>query len=261
LVLGSTGMLGYGVSKTINSNDDFEIIYTSRKKNDSNYFDVLNSNLNNLPKTDYLINCIGVIKPNMNKSITNAIKINSLFPHELSDYCINNNIKLIHISTDCVYSGRKGKYIEVDLHDSLDEYGKSKSLGECSKKSMVIRTSIIGEEKYNFVSLISWAKSMKGREVNGFTNHYWNGVTTDYFGKICKKIISEDLYKEGLYHVYSSEDVTKLQMLYMFNDKWGLDLQINEIEDKEMVDRTLRTNQFLNNILNLPSIEKMIKEL
>lgn len=107
LVLGSTGMLGYGVSKTINSNDDFEIIYTSRKKNDSNYFDVLNSNLNNLPKTDYLINCIGVIKPNMNKSITNAIKINSLFPHELSDYCINNNIKLIHISTDCVYSGRK----------------------------------------------------------------------------------------------------------------------------------------------------------
>jgi len=102
---------------------------------------------------------------------------------------------------------------------------------------------------------------MKGREVNGFTNHYWNGVTTDYFGKICKKIISEDLYKEGLYHVYSSEDVTKLQMLYMFNDKWGLDLQINEIEDKEMVDRTLRTNQFLNNILNLPSIEKMIKEL
>lgn len=261
LVLGSTGMLGYGVSKTLNDKNEFEVIYTSRKKEDDNYFDVISSKLEDLPKVDYIINCIGIIKPNMKRGLINAIKINSLFTHELAEFCKNNDTKLIHISTDCVYSGKGGKYLETNEHDALDDYGKSKSLGECSDNAMVIRTSIIGEEKENFISLISWAKSMKDKDVKGFTNHLWNGITTDYFGKICKKIISEDLYKEGLFHVYSSTDVTKFEMLNIFNNKWNLNLKIEEVEAYEQIDRTLRTKNDINGILNLPSIEEMINEL
>ena len=261
LVLGSTGMLGYGVSKTLNDKNEFEVIYTSRKKDDGNYFDVISSKLEDLPKVDYIINCIGIIKPNMKRSLIDAIKINSLFPHKLAEFCKNNETKLIHISTDCVYSGKSGKYVETKEHDALDDYGKSKSLGECSDNAMVIRTSIIGEEKENFISLISWAKSMRDKDVKGFTNHIWNGITTDYFGKICKKIISEDLYKEGLFHVYSNTDVTKAEMLHIFNNKWSLNLKIEEVEASEKIDRSLRTKNDINDVLNLPSIEKMINEL
>lgn len=260
LVLGSTGMLGHGVSKTI-KDSNFEVIFTSRKKEDNYYFDVISSKLEDLPKVDYIINCIGIIKPNMKRGLINAIKINSLFPHELAEYCKKNSVRLIHISTDCVYSGKVGKYIETDEHDALDDYGKSKSIGECSDNAMVIRTSIIGEEKENFISLISWAKSMKNKEVKGFTNHLWNGITTDYFGKICKKIILEDLYREGLFHVYSNTDVTKAEMLRMFNNKWNLGLKIEEVESPESVDRTLRTKNDINNRLDLPSIGEMINEL
>ena len=256
LVLGSTGMLGYGVSKTLNDKNEFEVIYTSRKKDDGNYFDVISSKLEDLPKVDYIINCIGIIKPNMKRSLIDAIKINSLFPHKLAEFCKNNETKLIHISTDCVYSGKSGKYVETKEHDALDDYGKSKSLGECSDNAMVIRTSIIGEEKENFISLISWAKSMRDKDVKGFTNHIWNGITTDYFGKICKKIISE-----GLFHVYSNTDVTKAEMLHIFNNKWSLNLKIEEVEASEKIDRSLRTKNDINDVLNLPSIEKMINEL
>ena len=102
---------------------------------------------------------------------------------------------------------------------------------------------------------------MRDKDVKGFTNHIWNGITTDYFGKICKKIISEDLYKEGLFHVYSNTDVTKAEMLHIFNNKWSLNLKIEEVEASEKIDRSLRTKNDINDVLNLPSIEKMINEL
>lgn len=262
LIIGANGMLGYGVSKTIDTNS-FTVNYTTRNgDNNTIKFDAINDNIDTLPKDyDYYINCIGIIKPNMKKSITNAIKVNSIFPHLLSEYCNVNNIKLIHISTDCVYSGNKGKYDEDSLHDCLDDYGKTKSLGECHETSMVIRTSIVGEEKNHFLSLISWVKSMKHKEVNGFNNHIWNGITTNYFGIICNKIIHNNLYEKGLFHIFSPVDVNKFQMLEFFNKKWNLNLKINEITTQETVDRTIRSNKELNKILNLPSFEEMINEL
>lgn len=261
LVLGSNGMLGHGVLKTINPNKKFDIITTSRKNDEKNYFDALVSDLGDLPKCDYVINCIGVIKPNMKKSLVDAIKINSLFPHKLSEYCNSEGMKLIHITTDCVFSGTKGKYIESDLHDATDDYGKSKSLGECSDTSMVLRTSIIGEEKENFISLISWAKSQNGGNVKGFTDHLWNGITTDYFGKVCHKIISDDIHQNGIFHIFSEYDVTKAELLHLFNKKWNLELNIEEISSGSSIDRTLRTHKDFNSFLNLPGIDKMIEEL
>jgi dTDP-4-dehydrorhamnose reductase len=264
VILGSTGMLGSAVSKLFLSDEKY-ITYCSHRKKDvgdenSFYFDCEDekSYFETMPKCDYVINCIGAIKPMMVKDIEKGIYLNSIFPRKLSKYCVKNNIKLINISTDCVYSGKKGKYIESDLHDCYDEYGKSKSLGEDVENSMVLRTSIIGEEKYNFYSLLSWIKNQKGKEVNGFTNHYWNGILTDYYGIVCKKIIENNLYENGLFHIFSSVDISKYEIIKLFNEKFDLNIKINPIKEIEKIDRTLRTNKDLCEKLNIPSFGTMV---
>ena len=169
-------------------------------------------------------------------------------------------IKLIHITTDCVYSGGKGKYVESDLHDALDDYGKSKSLGECAGKAMVPRTSIIGEEIHKNASLIAWAKSQKGNTISGFSTHTWNGVTTNYYAKICDRIIQSDYFERGLFHIFANDDVTKLEMMHLFNKKFDLGMTIEE-KTPPMCDRTLRTEKELCGKLNIPTVEQMIEEL
>ncbi|MBQ7958401.1 MAG: SDR family oxidoreductase [Oscillospiraceae bacterium] len=267
LILGSTGMLGNAVAKYFLSNENYEVITTYRHEEykfegNTIYFDALTSDFSVLPDdVDYVINCIGIIKPFMAKSIENAIMINSLFPHRLAKWCEEKGIKLIHITTDCVFSGMKGKYTENDLHDALDEYGKSKSLGECVNNAMVIRTSIIGEEIHNNASLIEWAKSQKGKTVNGFVNHLWNGVTTKQYAVICDKIISQGLYEKGLFHAYAADDVTKYEMMQYFNKKFDLNLTINEFEASQPCDRTLRSDKELCKKLEIPTVSRMIEEM
>ncbi len=258
-------MLGVGVSKTLLKCDNFEIYFSHREENQKNgensfVFNANNPDFNSIPECDYIINCIGIIKPFMNKDMSGSIYVNSIFPRELAKHCNSKDIKLIHISTDCVYSGLKGKYIESDLHDTIDEYGKSKSLGEDIENSMVLRTSIIGEEKYNFASLLSWIKSQAGKEVNGFTNHYWNGVLTDYYGVICKQIIEKNLFENGLFHIHSEVDLTKCEILQLFNEKFNLGIKINPIKDKNLVDRTLRSSKSLQEKLNIPSFPTMVDQ-
>jgi dTDP-4-dehydrorhamnose reductase len=214
-----------------------------------------------LPHCDYIINCIGVIKPFMKDSQKNAIKLNCLFPMILSEYCEKNGCKLIHITTDCVFSGKDGGYTEDSIHDALDDYGKSKSLGEsCQDKSMVIRTSIIGEEVHKQASLIAWVQSQKGKEVNGYTNHLWNGVTTKQYAKICSDIIDNDLYEEGLFHVFSNP-INKLDLVNCISDRFELGITVNPFEAPESCDRTMNTIKDLCGKLNIPSIEQQIKEI
>jgi len=265
LVLGATGMLGNAVFNHFNKNNDFITTPTCRTTlnniNDGFYFNALNDSVDTIPKNfDYIINCIGVITPFINKNPIESIKINSIFPLELASYCHNNSIKLIHITTDCVYSGNDGKYIETDLHDALDFYGKSKSLGECCANAMVLRTSIVGHEIHNFVSLLSWAKSQSGGKIDGYGTHLWNGLTTDWYAKVCENIIYEDLYENGLFHVFAADDVSKYELLEYFNQKFSLNLEINETFPTK-VDRTLRTAKSLCSKLNIPSVQQMVKEI
>ena len=266
LVLGSTGMLGNTVTKYLLKNSQLNIIPTHRTDtykltHNSIKYDILQDNLSTLPQNiDYVINCVGIIKPFVLNNIEATIKINSLFPWELSRWADSNNCKIIHITTDCVYSGKKGKYIETDLHDALDIYGKSKSLGEISSEAMVLRTSIIGEELHNYASLISWAKSQKGKIVDGYKTHYWNGITTLEYAKCCEKIIKNDLYQKGLYHIFASTDVTKYELLNIFNTKYNLNLNIKK-SYPEKIDRTLRTSMNLCSILKIPSVNQMLEVL
>ena len=264
LILGSTGMLGSAVGKYFQNNKNFNTILTFRNKEvsygkNSIFFDAINTPLEDLPQTDYLINCVGVIKPFIEKNNKDSIYINSLFPHKLADFCESKNTKMMHITTDCVFSGKDGKYTEESLHDCLDSYGKSKSLGE-PKNCMTIRTSIIGEEIHKNASLIEWAKSMKNKKVNGFTNHLWNGITTKHYSEICEKIILENIHSKSLFHVHSN-DVTKLEMLKLISSRLNLNLNIQPTEAKEVCDRTLRTLKELNSVVKTKSIQQQIEEL
>jgi dTDP-4-dehydrorhamnose reductase len=211
---------------------------------------------------DYVINCIGIIKPFVEKvGIANTILINSVFPHQLADWCYANDTKFIHITTDCVFSGKKGCYTEEDVHDVMDVYGRSKSMGEPVANAMTIRTSIIGEEVHNNASLVEWAKSMKGKSVNGFTNHLWNGVTTKQYARICSTIMERGLYDHGLFHAFSPSAVTKWGLLMILNDRFELGLDIVKVQAGSGVDRTLGTVKDLCAMLNIPELRYQIAEM
>jgi dTDP-4-dehydrorhamnose reductase len=272
LVLGSTGMLGSAVARYLTKVFGLDVWGTHRIQNEEHAisqsfpFDALDAypfqQLDSFGPVDYTINCIGCIKPyTMNsKDYPNSIYVNSVFSRKLANYCAEKKIKLIHITTDCVYSGKKGKYVESDPHDALDVYGKSKSLGE-PENCMVLRTSIIGHELHGKVSLLEWIKSQEGKEVNGFSNHYWNGITTEQYAKVCETIIRSGLWSVGLFHVFSPNVVSKYQLLQAVNDKFNLHLTIKDVSAPESIDRTLSTNKILCSLLQIPVLEMQIGNL
>ena len=178
-VLGSNGMLGRYVSTFLSKENN--VINLTRNELDAETVaeeDITNILVDNKYSSgDVIVNCIGMIKPQVDKLGTvAAIKVNSLFPHSLANVGEKIGAKVIHITTDCVWSGQDGNYTEDTPHDALDVYGKTKSLGE-PENCTVIRTSIIGEEINNGRSLVEWIKSQKDQSANGFPNHKWNGVT------------------------------------------------------------------------------------
>lgn len=262
-ILGSTGMLGNAVADYFISKENY-ITYTSyRNRNlkinkDSFYFDANTNVFNMIPQSDYIINCIGIIKPYMTNNVTNAVLINSLFPHKLSKWCRQANKKLIHITTDCVFSGKDGKYTEESLHDCLDDYGKSKSLGE-PKNCMVLRTSIIGEEIHQNASLIEWVKSNRGKKIKGYTNHLWNGVTTTQFANVCDQIIQNNMYEEDLFHIHSN-DINKYELVSSINKHFDLNIDIEPFVATPC-DRALRSIKRLNSKLVIPPIDEQIKTI
>lgn len=265
-VLGSTGMLGCAVGRFFIDKHGEGNVYTTYRSEDARFgmsfylnpfVTSFETTLRNMGHIDYCINCIGKIKPYMEDNREESIFINSIFPWRLSNFCKRAGIKLIHITTDCVFSGREGKYTEQSPHDCLDAYGKSKSLGE-PDDCMVLRTSIIGEEWHKQASLIEWLKSQKNGKANGFTNHLWNGVTTKQYAKVCATIIEKNLYEPSLFHVFS-DTVTKEQLLRMVNIEFGLNIALTACEASESVDRTLSTVKALNRQLEIPLLSEQIR--
>lgn len=211
-----------------------------------------------LKEAEWVINCIGLIKPYCNE-VEQAIRINALFPYSLPE-------NTIQIATDCVYSGKKGGYVETDPHDALDVYGKTKSLGEASHIKN-LRCSIIGPEVKNHLSLLDWALSLE--KANGFTNHQWNGITTYHFSKICQGIIREGIELPILQHIVPANSLSKADLLRCIAYEFKHNLEVTDVEATESVDRTLATNNpGLNKMIwraagydHPPTIERMIKEL
>jgi len=236
-ILGSNGMLGRYMYKYLSTY--YETIPIDRK-----IYDVINDNINTLtnilkPNT-VLINCIGIISQTKRDNTREYLKVNSIFPNQLSIICNQLNIKLLHITTDCVFSGKKGNYTEEDKHDETNMYGLSKSLGE-PENCTVIRTSIIGEELNHKRSLLEWVRSNKDKEINGYVNHYWNGVTCLELSKIVHSIIKNNLYWNGVKHIFLPESVSKYELVNIINDIYKLNITVTKYKTEEQIDKTLKT--------------------
>ncbi|MFZ6031800.1 MAG: dTDP-4-dehydrorhamnose reductase family protein [Melioribacter sp.] len=258
-VIGASGMLGFAVSSYF-VRKGYNVTEITRKE-----FDIATDSMDKLENliegSDTVINCAGVIKPTIAKNSVEAVlRINSMFPRNLAKLCNKKNIKCIHITTDCVYTGKKGKYTEADYFDADDLYGLSKNAGE-TNDCMVLRTSIIGEEKGNSRSLLEWAKSQAGKEVNGFTNHLWNGVTTLYLAEVIEKILIDGHYKKGIYHIFSPDTVNKYELLKIFNEVYNLNLKINPVNAESAVDRSLDSVYGLSGIVSVKPLRRQIEEM
>ena len=287
-ILGATGMLGHMVLNFFAKNTDYQILATARNKEEFNNsgrisWTLLDAQEADMVKIadiikgcDYVINCIGIIKPYIHDDnafeIERAMQVNALFPHKLAKAAEIVNAKVLQIATDCVYDGVAGEYIETDKHNALDVYGKTKSLGEVySENLMNLRCSIIGPELKGKMSLLEWFLGQeKNASVNGFKNHLWNGVTTYQYAKICLGIIKENIEFTHLQHVVPEGFVSKAEMLEHFAKTYNRDdLSIINIDAKEAVNRTISTiNPELNAKIwqaagysKIPTVFEMITEL
>ncbi len=187
---------------------------------------------------DVVINCIGITNKK-DKEPNELYVVNSLFPRVLADYCERSGAKLIHITTDCVFSGKmEGSYWPFDHPDARDTYGISKFLGE-PRNCTVIRSSFIGENTDNSLDLLEWVRSHHNATVNGWTNHMWNGITCLQFAKICDMIIKSDTFWEGVRHIHSPNKVSKYELVSMINDIYQLGNTIVPMAAPAACDRVL----------------------
>jgi dTDP-4-dehydrorhamnose reductase len=256
-VLGSTGMLGRYVFTYLNSLKKYDVVGVTRKMVDATK--VRGNSFTSIVKGDVVINCIGVIKQRNKINPVDFILANSAFPWRVANHCEHVGAKFIHVTTDCVFSGAKGAYNEESLHDAIDIYGRTKSLGE-PDNCCVIRTSIIGEELRNKVSLLEWVKSNEGKTVNGYTNHFWNGITCLTFAKICDIIIKENLYWEGVKHLHSPDSFNKYELTKLISDVFSLDVVVNEYKTIVKCDRTL-SSIYSAPKLDIPPLKQQLEKL
>jgi len=282
LVLGGSGMLGHMVNRVLTEASDINVHGTQLSdKNAPFYFDVM-SGLRKLeaicdqsPCYDYFINCIGILPGKISEkdpdTIRKAIKINSLFPHELSVFARDRSIKVLHISTDGVFSGEADSYFEDDTHDCRDLYGITKSLGEVFDRHFLnLRCSIIGPSPFLGEGLLEWfLKQTAGATLSGYTNQIWNGISTYQFGKLCRIIIDgnhfEELRSESpVFHFAPNEPIAKYDLLCLFKKVFEKDVDIKpRASDGRVYTRVLQTKyQGLKNIFPYGiSAANMVSEL
>jgi dTDP-4-dehydrorhamnose reductase len=211
---------------------------------------------------DVVINCIGVIKQRDEaKDPISCLTINALFPHHLSRLCEKDGIRLIHFSTDCVFSGRKGMYTEQDVSDAEDLYGRTKHLGEVSSShSLTIRSSIIGRELNTAFGLVEWFLSNRGKQVQGYTQAIYSGFTTDAMAEIVAELVERRPALHGGFHI-SSYPITKFDLLSLIRDAYGLDIGI-EPDDSAKIDRSLDCSLYRTATnFSPPTWETMISQM
>lgn len=209
---------------------------------------------------DVVVNCIGIVKQAAEaRDPLASITVNSLFPHRLAQLCRARGARLIHVSTDCVFSGRAGMYGESDIPDPVDLYGRSKLLGELDDGCLTIRTSIIGRELSGAGGLLEWFLAQHG-SVRGFRRAIFSGLTTEALAELLATLICEHRELTGIRHV-ASAPISKHDLLGMLREAYGLDVQI--VADDEMIcDRSLDGRKLERETgLRAPSWAQMIAAL
>jgi dTDP-4-dehydrorhamnose reductase len=210
-----------------------------------------------------VINAVGIIKQlDAAKAAAPSIRINALFPHELAATCADRDANLVHISTDCVFSGDRGGYVEDDSPDAPDLYGRSKLLGEVvdAPNSITLRTSIVGRELQGALGLFEWFLSQRGGHVRGFSRAIFSGVTTAVLADLVGDLIERPEPLLGLWHV-SAAPIDKLTLLRALRDALGIEMEI-EPDDSLVIDRSLDSSRFRNETgWTPPTWETMLADL
>lgn len=194
-------------------------------------------------RPEYVVNCVGVIKQRAEAvSPIPSITINSLLPHKLAQMVARWGGRVIHFSTDCVFSGKRGGYTEDDPSDAEDLYGKTKFLGEvAAANALTLRTSIIGRELTEHCSLLDWFLAQNHNTVRGYRRVIYSGVTTNYLAELVAAIIQEHSGLHGLYQV-ASEPTSKYDLLCLLREAYRMELRI-EPDDLEVSDRSMRCDR------------------
>lgn len=252
MLLGNNGMAGHMIQRYLNSLDIK--LRTANKTTTQNgndiYLDV-EDNRHNIrkfinswiiyEKYDYVINCIGLLLPDSIKQPDRAAMINSWWPRFLEKELEKTNTRIIHLSTDCVFDGKQGPYTELDTPTETNAYGKSKSLGEINNnKDITFRTSIIGPElKTNGTGLFNFVQTTQQSVITGWTNHYWNGITTLELAKQIHKWM-QNPYHTGLCHLTSNSVTTsKYNLVKQINDTFNFGKKVSMGEGLSLSNKIL----------------------
>lgn len=263
LLFGATGMAGHVVYYYLQSTGKYDIsnvVYRTPLTEDSIIVDVTNrdavADVVHRVHPEIIINCVGILIKGSREHPDNAILINAYFPHLLKRLSDEVGAKLIHISTDCVFSGKKGNYTEDDFRDADDVYGRSKALGEIiNDKDLTIRTSIIGPElKENGEGLFHCFMHQCG-EINGFRTAIWGGVTTLELAKAIDFSLDNGIV--GLIHLSNGVGISKFDLLNLFKEIWGKDTVIKPYDGNE-VDKSIEKSLRLD--YEVPSYRQMLVE-
>ena len=197
-------------------------------------------------RPDVVINAVGLVKQRRDAvDPVRAITVNALLPHQLAERARHVGARLIHLSTDCVFSGTRGQYEESDLPDATDLYGRSKLLGEVDGAGcLTIRTSMVGRELGSAQGLVDWFVSHKGGTVRGFTRARFSGLTTLELARVIAGVITDRRDLQGVWHV-AGEQISKFELLSLVNETFALGTTI-EPDDTLVCDRTLDASRFMN---------------
>lgn len=267
VILGALGMAGHIMSQYLDETNEYEVFGIARTK-DTKYIkkEIDVQNFKELEKyfeeikPDIVINCIGILVAKSNDDLMIAIMINSYLPHFLSKLGNKLNYKLIHISTDCVFSGKGGLYKECSFRDGDDNYARTKALGEViNDKDLTIRTSIIGPElKSNGTGLLHWFLNQNSC-ISGYSKAFWSGVTTLELAKQTHEMIKQDI--RGLFQLCPDDKISKFDLLKLFAKVWNKEIIIEE-NSKYSVDKSLICTRTEFNYANnqRPTFEQMLLE-
>lgn len=277
LILGGSGMLGHEVWKRFSPNHEVwvtlrrPVSYYARFGLFDERFVVPGFHAGSveeivraikLAKPNVIINCIGIIKQLKEaKDPIPSIEINSLLPHKIADVAQVAGARVVHLSTDCVFSGRNGNYKETDIPDAEDLYGRTKLLGELhGSNALTIRSSIIGHEIESANGLMGWFLSQEGKTIKGFTNAIYSGFTTQEMARIIEQVLTSHPELHGLWQV-SSEPINKYELLKLAQQSYGWSGEIVP-DDSFKCDRSLNSDRFRGATgYQPPSWQAMIAEM
>jgi dTDP-4-dehydrorhamnose reductase len=257
LIIGGSGMLGHQLCRLLQNRMDVWVTFRTSSESygllpeDRRIVNVQVQDTDRVQKVldsvkpDAVVNAVGIVKQRDDaRQAVPSIQVNALFPHQLADLCVERGIRVIQISTDCVFSGFRGNYSEIDVPDPVDLYGRTKLLGELNRPGcLTLRTSIIGWQLNTFSSLLSWFALQRNKHIKGYRKAIYSGFSTTVLAQLIGDILQTRPDLSGIYQV-ASEPISKYELLVKLRDILGWKDIIIDPDDQFFCDRSLSGTRF-----------------